>query len=685
MIDIRLLGGFSVAAEGRALMPSTRKAAALLAYLAHRPGVAQPRARLADLLWPRSPEVQARTSLRQALAQLRRDLAPAGELPIEARGDTLRLLPEGATVDVVALEAVLDGEPTPEDAERAAALYRGDFLDGFGPDEEPFEEWRRAEAARLRGRTLHALGRLLDRLVATGEVEAALAVGERLLALEPTTEEAHQALIRLQLDRGALGAAMRQYERCRDALSTELGVPPSAETEALRRRIQARPARPRMEELGAAEPEDGAALPTLAVLPFANLSEDPSRAWFARGFAEDLSGELSRFRSLRVISAFSSFIPDPAAPLKETARQLGARYLLTGSVRRGAESLRLAAELVDAEAGRQLWTQRYDVPLDGLFEAQDSIAASVAAALALRIEGDQLHHARRKAPGDLRAYECWLRGIALLRTASPDSHAEARLLFGRALQLDPGFARAEAGLSLSWFNEWSCLSWHRWEETEAAAFEHARRAVALDETDHVAQFILGRVLLYRRDFARGDHHLTRAEALNPNDADMLVQFALARSYLGEPERGLAAGRLAMRLNPFHDEWYFAYLAVALFYLRRPAEALAAAARSPEIAVDMAAYRAAAHAHLGEREEAERQLARFLEVFRRHVAPGEETAPTEILDWLLRVNPLQREEDQAYLVEGLRLAGLPAKLPPPRPGRESTAGLKPPRASRSPAG
>ena len=655
-LRVRLLGGYVVEFAGRRIVPSTRKAAALLAILASRPGVAQPRARLADLLWPRSPEEQARTSLRQALAQLRRDLSEAGEFPIEAQTDGLRLRPGRTAVDLAALDAAL-AAGTPEGAVEAATLYAGDLLEGFTLDEQPFEEWHRAEAMALRTRVLRALGGALDRSVAAGDSEVASTIGERLLTLEPTSEETHQALMRLHLGRGALGAAMRQYERCREALATELGVPPSAETEALRRRIRARPA---VAEAAAAgmRTEDAAALPALAVLPFANLSEDPAQAWFARGFAEDLSRELSRFRPLRVISALSSFGADPAAPPRETAERLGARYLLTGSVRRGATSLRLAAELVDAEAGRQLWAQRYDLPLASLFDAQDEIAAAVAAALAVRIDEDQLHHARRKAPSDLRAYECWLRGVALLRSGTPESHAAARALFERALGLDPGFARAEAGLSLAWFNEWTCLAWDRWEETAAGAFDHARRAVALDESDHVAHFILGRVLLYRRDFTRAEHHIERAEALNPNDADTLAQLALAHAYLGRPDHGIACGRLAMQLNPFHDDWYFAFATVPIFFARQPEAALPLALKAPDIAADMRAFIAAAHAHLGQMEEARSQLERFLIVFRQRILFGREPKPDEPVRWLLHVNPTRREEDRTYLLEGLRLAGLP---------------------------
>ena len=154
------------------------------------------------------------------------------------------------------------------------------------------------------------------------------------------------------------------------------------------------------------------------------------------------------------------------------------------------------------------------------------------------------------------------------------------------------------------------MAWDRWEERERGAYAHAMRAVELDPADPLAHFILGRVLLYRRDFAKGEHHLARAEALNPNDADMQTQLALTHCVLGRPERGREAAALAARLNPFHDDWYFAYAAMPEFFLGDYEAAIALGRRAPEIAADMDAYRAAAEAHLGRMAEARAAIERF---------------------------------------------------------------------------
>jgi DNA-binding SARP family transcriptional activator len=638
MLRVRLLGGLDAECAGRSLRLPTRKVAGLLALLAIRPGLPLPRGRLAAVLWPDGDEAASRTSLRQALAALRREV---GDL-LRAEGDAVSL---EADSDVARLEAAL----ARGDALAAAELHTGPLLDGIDPGTEPFEDWRRAEAARLRDRIIAALtgaltGTLAD--ASDGQPHA-----EALLRLDPAAEEAHQALIRLHLGRGALGAAMRQYERCRETLARDLGVAPSAETEALRRRIRA----PR--------PAEDETRPTLAVMPFTDLSEDPGHAWFAPALAEDLTAELGRFRVLRVIAAASVLAVRPhAASPREAAERLGARYLLTGSVRRGPAQVRLAADLTDALEGRHLWSQRLDLPLEQLQAATDELVAAVAGSLAKRLEHDLVQEARAKPAADLAAWECWLRGLSLLRSGEASQQAEAEALFTRALALDPGFARAEAGLSLVQFNEWSCMAWDQWEERERRAHAHALRAVALDEADSMAHFILGRVLLYRRDFGRGAHHLARAEALNPNDADMQTQMALAHCILGRPDRAQQAADLAARLNPFHDDWYFAYAAMPPFCLGDYARAIELGSRAPEVAADMDAYRAAAEAHLGRMAEARASLARFLHRFRERITFGRDPAPGEPARWLALVNPFARPEDLARLLDGVRLAGLEVPEP-----------------------
>lgn len=662
-IEIRLLGQLDVRRGGQSLRLSTRKAAGLLAVLTLRPGVNQPRERLCGLLWSRSGPEQARASLRQGLAQLRRDLDDIGPTLIVSDGDAVRLEADGSWVDTTELETALDSG-LPEDLERAVALYRDNLLGDFALDEAPFEDWRQIEGERLRRRTLQALGRRLADLVETRDVEPALALGERLLELDPIAEETHQALIRLDIERGALGSAMRRYQRCREALAAGLGVRPSAATEALHQRIRARPV---------VEGEAGGP-PLVAVLPFENRSTDLDQTYLALGFAEEVIRALSRFRSLRVMAAQSSFAaldPDGAGASRmdprEVGARLGARYILAGSLASSAGLLRIGAELLDAASGHCLWSERYDAAASEIFSAQDEIARAVAAALALRIDGEQLRAAAQKPLENLAAYDCWLRGLAQLRQGTPESLVEARPLFQRALALEPSFARAYTGLSLTHFNEWSCVAWERWDENERNAYAYAEQGTRMDDGDHITHFVLGRILLYRRDFERAERHLARAEALNPNDADMQIQLALSDACLGDAERGIARVPLAMRLNPFHDDWYFAFAAGAYLLARRLDEAIGFALRAPLAATDMHACLACAYALQGRSQEAERHLEAFLDLFRRRITPGRSPGPDEPVRWLMHVNPIRRPEDQAFLLHGFSRAGftLPRDLAEPQ--------------------
>jgi DNA-binding SARP family transcriptional activator len=231
-LSLTLLGGLQAWLEpGPVLTLPTRKAQALLAYLALPPGQAHPRDKLAALLWGGIREESARASLRQALFSIRKALGER-ERALRQTGDALALDPAGAEVDVALFErAVRDG--TPESLERAVALYRGDLLDGFVVDEAPFEEWVLGERERLRELALEALARLLAHQRKTGATAAAIQSALRLLSLDPLQEPVHRALMRLYAEAGRRGTALRQYQQCVSALGRELGVEPEAETKAL--------------------------------------------------------------------------------------------------------------------------------------------------------------------------------------------------------------------------------------------------------------------------------------------------------------------------------------------------------------------------------------------------------------------------------------------------------------------
>jgi len=654
-LDITLLGGFAAKADGAPLALPTRKAEALLAFLALKPGVARRRERIAATLWPRSGEAQARGSLRQTLTTIRKALQPAGVAGIISDGDTLHLDPEGVSVDAARLDAALADGSAAELA-RAAELYAGDLLDGFALNEEPFEDWLGAERTRIRENALEAMRRLLDRHAGAGETAQGLALGERLLALDPTVEAAHRAMMRLHAAAGGRSAVVKQYRRCRDVLAQELQVEPEAATETLYRELVGEGAA--VASATVAKSASAGAKPAIAVLPFANLSGDEAQGYFAQGLAEDIITQLSRFSSLDVIARNSSFaFAGKDAPITKIANDLSVGYLLEGSVRSAGETLRVTAQLVDGVSERQLWADRYDVGRAQLFEVQDDITAHVVGALAIKIDDAVLERARHAPDESLQAYDFWLRGHELLHRGTVEADDEARALFEQALKIDPHYARAYVGLSLSHFNEWSCQAWDKWEEKETAAYETARRAIELDDNDPMAHAILGKILLYRRQYGEAERHMQRALALNPNDTEVMALIGLSYAYIDQAEKGVALCKNAIRLNPFHPEWYVGSLAFALFFARRLDEAIEIGAAAPVAYVDQPALMASGFAHAGMIDQARACAAIFLEEFKAKITFGRDPEPGEPVRWVLHVNPFMRQEDADYLTEGMAKAGL----------------------------
>lgn len=391
----------------------------------------------------------------------------------------------------------------------------------------------------------------------------------------------------------------------------------------------------------------------VAVLPFDNPSGDPEQEYFAHGFVEELVTELSRFPTIEVIHPHTSF----ALGAEQLRDELQVSHVLRGSVRRLGEIVRITAQLVDTERGRQVWGDRFDAPGEQLLAVQDEIVARVASMLPIEIDADRLRGARRKPLASLDVYDCWLRGLDCLRRGTLEDDERARAFFERALELDPCSPRAHAGLSLSHFNEWSCQAWERWDDNERLAFEHARRAADLDDRDAIVQIVLGRILLYRRQYDEAARCIERALELNPNDADVLAHAAHCRTYLGDAAAGLALSDKALRLNPRYPEWYRACAALPRFVLGRYAEAAELIAPAPRAMVDLPAYLAAAYAFSGNRDLSRAAIELFLADFVEKITFGRPPEPGEPLRWVLHVNPFRRPEDADALVRGLALAGL----------------------------
>jgi DNA-binding SARP family transcriptional activator len=652
VFQLRLLGPFEATHEGDKVALPARKSEALLALLGLRPGVELGREWLTAQLWPDVPEAQGRTSLRQALGHLRKSFSD--ELLVGS-ADKLHLDPASAWVDAAELARLLQRPPI----ERAGALelWRGELLEGFPAIEEPFTHWLADERTRLKELFSTRMEECLAALSAKGDRDLALAVAARLIEVEPTRESAHRALMRLHWDRGDRAAAVRQYERCRELLQRHLDLSPGAETEQLRLSITDQPP-PSLSAPSAVSAADLGERLLLAVLPFAAASDDPQTQLLARGLTEDVTTELARFRQLALIArACVAEVAEKSTSPEHIARETAARLMLTGSVLASAARVRVTAALVDCTTALQLWAERWEVPQDDFLVVLERLTKSLVGALALRIDEARLEKARRRPRERLEVYECWLRGLECLRRGTPASDDEARSLFEQALGLAPDFARAFSGISLSHFNDWSCQAWDRWDERERLAFVNARKAVELDDEDHVTHMILARIYSYRREFELGERHVEHAIGLNSNDTSMLMQASLAYAQLGNAERACELSRMALRLHPKHPDWYYPIAAFAELIARNPEAAVRLGLRAPDGLVDTRAMLAIACVHLNDATAARDHARRFLEHFRVKITPGRQSETGEPARWFLRVNPLRRSSDEQYLLDGLVRAGI----------------------------
>jgi adenylate cyclase len=315
--------------------------------------------------------------------------------------------------------------------------------------------------------------------------------------------------------------------------------------------------------------------PSIAVLPFVNLSGDVEQEYFSDGITEDLITDLSKLSGLFVISRNSAFLYKGKAVKPEQVRQeLGVKFMLEGSVRKAGTRVRITAQLIDTTSGYHLWAERYDRELQDIFALQDEVTQKIVAALQVKLtEGEQkrLGHAPTQ---NLEAYECLLRGLEFYRRRTPGTNAQARQLFERAVALDPQFAAAHAWLGRAYMTEY-LFQWSDDQHLMEHAADLARRAVALDEFLPVAHQTLAYVHLGERQHDQAIAAARRAVALDPNDADACVTLGEILSCAGQAEEGVPLVEKALRLDPHYPASYLFALGQAYYLAGRNDEAILA--------------------------------------------------------------------------------------------------------------
>ncbi len=395
--------------------------------------------------------------------------------------------------------------------------------------------------------------------------------------------------------------------------------------------------------------------PSIAVLPFVNLSSDPEQDYFADGMAEEIITALSRFKALFVIARNSSFTyKGRAVDVKQVGRELGVRYVLEGSVRKVSNRVRITGQLVDTSSGVHLWADRFEGGLGDIFVLQDQVTESVVGAVAPALEKAEIERAKRKPTESLDAYTVYLRGLAkLYQVTSRQANEEALRLFNRAIELDPDFASAY-GCAASCYAYAKGYSWILGTAGEIAEVKRlVKRAVELGKDDAIALANSAWALVHIvRDFEQGAALADRALVLNSNLADAWFAGGWIKNWSGEPELAIECFAHAIRLNPLDPrmDGMRTGTAYAYFLLGRYGEAASWAAMALQDNPDFPPglrVAAASNAMTGRPELAHKAMARLLRLI-----------PDLRVSNIRNVAPHRRTEDLARYEEGLRRAGLP---------------------------
>ena len=393
------------------------------------------------------------------------------------------------------------------------------------------------------------------------------------------------------------------------------------------------------------------ARPAIAVLPFDNMSRDEDQEFFADGIAEDLITALSLWRLFPVIARNSSFTyKGQKIDVKEVGRELGARYVLEGSVRKAGKRLRITAQLIDAETGAHVWAERFDRELEDIFDLQDEITESIVHNIMPEISLAESERASRVAPANLDAWEHYQRGLWHIYRYTREDNEKAREFFAGALQRDPSLSLAASFQAAA--NIWDLL--FGWTETPAdsmsEAMEFCRRAIALNPQESTAHSISGAILAMSGEAERGHEEGKHAIELNPNSAVAHFCGAFPLIYLQRNEEALAGVEMAIRLSPRDPMLpiYYGVQALAHLMLRQYDESIACSRRALQEQPDniRALHRLAiAEAHNGN-----------LDAARAAYAQAERIMPAPPLEYFAASHPFAEAEDLDFILDGLRKAG-----------------------------
>ncbi len=394
--------------------------------------------------------------------------------------------------------------------------------------------------------------------------------------------------------------------------------------------------------------------PVVAVLPFTNMSGDATQAYFSHGITEDIIIELSRYRPLSVVSLHSSSLfYGTTIDIKEAGRRLGAQYLVEGSVRKLGDSVRVTAQLLEAETASHVWAERYDREFQNVFLVQDDLVRRLVSALAGHVEKHTYVRTTIKGTGSLDAYDYWVRANHGCALWTIEGNETCRRLLERAIEMDPSFARAYASLAFCHIRTGQMspgsedISTH-----DQAALRCAEQAVRFDASEARAHTALGWSHMYLGEFERARSCFLIAASLNPNDGSACLDRALALAFLGDQSAADETADIAVTLNPLGGEWFCTVLAFVHFMARRYDVAEEYFALGSRTLPDVLGLHAANLSYLGRLTKASEVMQDALEQFGLLWRGPTPMTFEDFISWFRKVNMMRRSQDWEHLYQGL---------------------------------
>ncbi len=625
-VSLSLVGTMRLTVGEREITLSSRKALAVLAYLALQPGRSESRERIAALLWSDSGGEHGRGALRQTLRRMRQDLGPAENL-IEADRSVLRLTWPVRLDITEAIETADRGE--------APALLAGDGADlsllfadlvDLDPD---FNLWIAVQRERLRAQLVE---RLEAALAENASHERTIAVADALLRSDPTHEGACRAAMQAHAQLGDTAQAMRLYERLWEVLEEELDVEPSDKTQSLY--VAIKQGQVRSAEGGAPLAQTELLAPIAIVVEAAQTRLlDPDFEYFGQIFRDEMIAALSRFRDWLVVDGAEGSTSPPAY------RAYSLRIMLHGR----EDSITVGLRLVESRSGQCVWAERYAATLDTMTSLHRTALRHLAVALNVHLSGPRLQSARDAQGPSGRKYEMWMQAQALCLEWRAEAEARAEAILRDLVATHPTFAQAMVALAQI-INARPIVfpgKRHR-RELLAESLELTARAVNLDPLDSRSHLCRSWSHAIAGAHSAALSHLDLSLDLNENDPWTVISAALGFAFAGEIDRARGLVRQAQSFGMRHSRAAQGYIATASYLTGDYEISVAAAEVAGDAIINLPAWQAASAMHLGDREGAALAVTRFLELTRSAWFGDVEPTEPVILDWLTGCFPIRSE-------------------------------------------